>query len=179
MNKKLSFLFVLALTLAGTSCGNSGSSEANTDSTKLESQKPESLATSDNVVKEGSRADIDGKNVVKIVTDETEAVEGSFEQKDWAAKSGHNVYDFSEAAEIKTYKRVVVTDPAKFDDTNRILTDTNFKPVWSENNTVVTVEPTFHGVSNSADDVLDMILEKKGYSYTAFMKDGSSIHVKH
>lgn len=179
MKKQLTFLFILALTLAGTSCGNNATSETNADSTQVESQKSESIASSVDAVKEGTRADIDGKNVAKIVTDETEAVDGSFEQRDWAAKSGHNVYDFSEAAEIKSYKRVVVTDPAKYDDTNRILTDTNFKPVWSENNTVVTVEPTFHGVSNSADDVLDMILEKKGYSYTAFMKDGSSIHVKH
>ena len=128
--------------------------------------------------KESSVEGIKAEDVVKFVTDEIDLPEDSMYRKDYSSPSYHAIYDFSDSEEIKDYDCIYVTDPNKYEDTNRIMADTNCHPVWGNGNTTVTATRGFGGMAMNVQDILDRLQENKN-SFTAYLKDGSAIHVQY
>ena len=96
-----------------------------------ESTKPNDVSQG---TKEGSAENIKAEDVVKFVTDEIDLPEDSMYRRDYSSTSYHAIYDFSDAKEIKNYDCIYVTDPNKYEDTNRIMESTNCHPVWGSGN---------------------------------------------
>lgn len=125
--------------------------------------------------KEGSVEDIDYTKVKSIVTDIIELPENSMYRRDYASTAYYAVYNFNGAEEIREYDVVYFTDPAKYEDSNRIMIDTGCNPAWSEDKQTATITRRY-GIGMNAQDIIDS-LSKNGESFQAIMKDGSVIHV--
>jgi len=119
--------------------------------------------------------DLKIENIKKIVTDVVPVDPSTSAAIDFACTDVYVVYDFSEADEIKSYTRTYTTDPSKYEDTNRRLTDGNYAPVWSDDHTQYSTVGKY-GIGMERSDIVDS-LKKDGISFTAYMKDGSSVHV--
>ena len=176
MKKIIILVLALLMLLSLAACG---SGEKAPDATPGQNNS-ESAETNDTSkgTKEGSVEDIKAENVVKLVTDEIDLPEDSMYRKDYASPSYHAIYDFSDSEEIKDYYCIYVTDPNKYEDTNRIMADTNCHPVWGNGNTTVTATRGFGGMTMNVQDILDR-LQKNKNSFTAYLKDGSAIHVQY
>ena len=177
MKKIIAAIFVCLMMVSLASCalGNGTSNTASGEQNNSESTKPNDVSQG---TKEGSVEDIKAEDVVKFVTDEIDLPEDSMYRKDYSSPSYHAIYDFSDSEEIKDYACIYVTDPNKYEDTNRIMADTNCHPVWGNGNTTVTATRGFGGMAMNVQDILDRLQENKN-SFTAYLKDGSAIHVQY
>ena len=175
MKRVLASILVCLMMVSLAACGSGNETpDATPGQNNSESTKPNDVSQG---TKEGSVEDIKAEDVVKFVTDEIDLPEDSMYRKDYASPSYHAIYDFSDAKEIKNYYCIYVTDPNKYEDTNRIMADTNCHPVWGNGNTTVTATRGFGGMAMNAQDILDR-LQKNEDSFTAYLKDGSAIHVQ-
>ena len=176
MKRVLASILVCLMMVSFAAC-DSGNETPNTIPGQNNSESAGTNDTSKGT-KEGSVEDIKAENVVKLVTDEIDLPEDSMYRKDYASPSYHAIYDFSDSEEIKDYACVYVTDPNKYEDTNRIMESTNCHPVWGSGNTTVTATRGFGGMAMNVQDILDRLQENKN-SFTAYLKDGSAIHVQY
>jgi len=169
MKKTIYCLMGAAFMMLLTACGGSTTSTP----TAQNPETPE--ATEAAAPQTVSPGDIDAAQVKLIITDEEPVKPETFDGRDYAGKTAHNVYDFSESAEITNYKHIVVTDPEQYEQTNSRLEQGNWTPEWTADHTTFTITKTFFGASNNATDIIQM--EITDHSMTVIMKDGKTLHL--
>lgn len=169
MKKTIYCLMGAAFMMLLTACGGSTTSSPTTENT--ETTETSEVAEPQTV----SPSDIDAAQVKLIITDEKAVNPESFDGRDYAGKTAHDVYDFSESAEITNYKHIVVTDPEQYEQTNRRLEQGNWTPEWAADHTTFTITKTFFGASNNATDIIQM--EIADHSMTVIMKNGKTVHL--
>lgn len=179
-------LMLAALTACGGTADSAGGSQAQTAGTASGTTGGTSDNTGGNAAgtadtsaaAEGTTADINAAEVVKIVTDDFWYEDTHLAKTDWASTHSYAVYDFTDSAEITTYIRVFYTDPNKYYDTDRILTDEEWEVTWNEDHTMFEQVNKFFGLSYTVEDVLGL-MDSNEDPYTAFLKDGSTVHVSY